>query len=114
MKITSVEPLVLGTAWRNLTIVAVGTDDGIEGVGERSAFRELFERQAVDIVQPDITMCGCLWEARKTGPGLGVALDRAVVAEHPRRALYFDLHSTDWQLRQAETAGTGERPDAHA
>ena len=34
MKITSVEPIVLGTAWRNLTIVAVQTDDGIEGVGE--------------------------------------------------------------------------------
>src|ERR1700728_2785964 len=34
MKITSVEPLVLGTAWRNLTIVAVRTGDGIEGVGE--------------------------------------------------------------------------------
>ena len=137
----------------------------------RSEFRELFERQAVDIVQPDITMCGGLWEARKiaawaesyqilvaphnvggaistaaalhlaactpnfmiqenfndfsedyvlgaapgnpavadghfalpAGPGLGVTLDRAVVAEHPRRSLYFDLHGKDWQLRQAET-----------
>jgi galactonate dehydratase len=148
----------------------------------RSEFRELFERQAVDIVQPDITMCGGLWEARKisawaesyqvlvaphnvggaistaaalhlaactpnftiqenfndfsedyvlaaapgnpgvadghfalpAGPGLGVTLDRAVVAEHPRRSLYFDLHSRDWQLRQAETAGSGDGPDAHA
>jgi galactonate dehydratase len=34
MKITSVEPMVLGTAWRNLTIAAVQTHDGIEGVGE--------------------------------------------------------------------------------
>lgn len=148
----------------------------------RSEFRELFERQAVDIVQPDITMCGGLWEARKisawaesyqvlvaphnvggaistaaalhlaactpnftiqenfndfsedyvlaaapgnpgvadghfalpAGPGLGVTLDRAVVAEHPRRSLYFDLHSRDWQLRQAETAGAGDGPDTHA
>ena len=148
----------------------------------RSEFRELFERQAVDIVQPDITMCGGLWEARKiaawaesyqvlvaphnvggaistaaalhlaactpnftiqenfndfsedyvlaaapgapgvadghfalpAGPGLGVTLDRGVLAEHPRRALYFDLHSKDWQLRQAETAGAGEGPDADA
>jgi galactonate dehydratase len=148
----------------------------------RSEFRELFERQAVDIVQPDITMCGGLWEARKisawaesyqvlvaphnvggaistaaalhlaactpnftiqenfndfsedyvlaaapgnpgvadghfalpAGPGLGVTMDRAVVAEHPRRSLYFDLHSRDWQLRQAETAGAGDGPDAHA
>lgn len=148
----------------------------------RPEFRELFERQAVDIVQPDITMCGGLWEARKisawaesyqvlvaphnvggaistaaalhlaactpnftiqenfndfsedyvlaaapgnpgvadghfalpVGPGLGVTLDRAVVAGHPRRTLYFDLHSKDWQLRQAETAGAGREPDAHA
>src|SRR2546428_2571659 len=34
MKITEVRPLVLGAAWRNLTFVAVRTDDGIEGVGE--------------------------------------------------------------------------------
>ena len=34
MKITSVRPLVLGTAWRNLTFVVVSTDEGIDGVGE--------------------------------------------------------------------------------
>ena len=34
MKITEVRPLVLGTAWRNLTFVLVRTDEGLEGVGE--------------------------------------------------------------------------------
>jgi galactonate dehydratase len=34
MKIVSVEPLVLGAAWRNLTYVVVHTDDGLDGVGE--------------------------------------------------------------------------------
>ncbi|HZU14357.1 MAG TPA: mandelate racemase/muconate lactonizing enzyme family protein [Chloroflexota bacterium] len=34
MKITGIRPLVLGTAWRNLTFVVVTTDEGIEGVGE--------------------------------------------------------------------------------
>ena len=34
MKIVEVRPLVLGTAWRNLTFVVVRTDEGIEGVGE--------------------------------------------------------------------------------
>ncbi len=34
MKIAEVRPLVLGTAWRNLTFVVVRTDDGLEGVGE--------------------------------------------------------------------------------
>ncbi len=34
MKITKVTPLVLGTAWRNLTFVKVETDEGLDGVGE--------------------------------------------------------------------------------
>jgi galactonate dehydratase len=34
MKITGVRPLVMGTAWRNLTFVVVQTDEGLEGVGE--------------------------------------------------------------------------------
>ena len=34
MKIVQVTPLVLGTAWRNLTFVKVETDEGLTGVGE--------------------------------------------------------------------------------
>ena len=34
MKITNVTPMVLGTAWRNLTFVKVETDEGLVGVGE--------------------------------------------------------------------------------
>jgi galactonate dehydratase len=34
MRIAEVTPLVVGTAWRNLAIVRVRTDDGLEGVGE--------------------------------------------------------------------------------
>jgi galactonate dehydratase len=34
VKIAEVQPLVMGTAWRNLTIVKVRTDEGLEGVGE--------------------------------------------------------------------------------
>lgn len=34
MKITAVRPIVIGTPWRNLTIVEVTTDDGITGLGE--------------------------------------------------------------------------------
>ena len=34
MHIVDVRPLVLGTAWRNLTFVVVRTDAGIDGVGE--------------------------------------------------------------------------------
>jgi galactonate dehydratase len=34
MRIAEVRPLVLGTAWRNLTFVVVRTDEGLEGFGE--------------------------------------------------------------------------------
>ena len=34
MKITAVEPLVLGTSWRNLIFLKVKTDEGLTGIGE--------------------------------------------------------------------------------
>ncbi|MDQ5850576.1 MAG: mandelate racemase/muconate lactonizing enzyme family protein, partial [Chloroflexota bacterium] len=34
MKISKITPMVLGTAWRNLTFVKVETDEGLAGVGE--------------------------------------------------------------------------------
>jgi galactonate dehydratase len=34
VRIAEVTPMVMGTAWRNLTIVRVRTDEGLEGVGE--------------------------------------------------------------------------------
>jgi len=34
MKITAVEPLVLGTSWRNLIFLKVQTDEGLVGIGE--------------------------------------------------------------------------------
>jgi galactonate dehydratase len=34
-------------------------------------------------------------------PGLGVALDEDVIAEHPKQELHFRLFSDDWHLRRA-------------
>jgi len=34
VKVTGVSTYVLGTSWRNLTIVEVHTDEGITGLGE--------------------------------------------------------------------------------
>ncbi len=34
MKITAVEPLVLGASWRNLVFIKVKTDEGLVGIGE--------------------------------------------------------------------------------
>jgi galactonate dehydratase len=36
-----------------------------------------------------------------TAPGLGVKLNEALIAEHPREDVFFDLFQQDWQLRQA-------------
>jgi galactonate dehydratase len=34
MRITAVEPLVLGTSWRNIVFIRVKTDEGLVGIGE--------------------------------------------------------------------------------
>ena len=34
MRISDVQTFVLGTPWRNLTMVKVVTDEGLEGIGE--------------------------------------------------------------------------------
>jgi len=34
MRITTVEPLVLGTSWRNIIFIRVRTDEGLVGIGE--------------------------------------------------------------------------------
>jgi galactonate dehydratase len=140
-----------------------------ERIHVRHEFRELFELQAADIVQPDITTVGGLSESRKiaawadasyvlvaphnvggpvstaaalhlaacttnfkiqehfndfaeayvkesapgnpevvdgyfelpSGPGLGVTLNEDVIAEHPARALHFNLFQDQWHKRQA-------------
>ncbi|MGC8781314.1 MAG: mandelate racemase/muconate lactonizing enzyme family protein, partial [Anaerolineae bacterium] len=132
-------------------------------------YRELFELQAADIIQPDITHLGGLLNTKKlaawadayyvlvaphnvggpvstaaalhlaactpnfkiqehfndfgeayvkaaaagvpevvdgyfalpSGPGLGVTLDEAVIAAHPRMGAHFDLFAEDWHKRES-------------
>jgi galactonate dehydratase len=140
-----------------------------ERIHTRYDFRELFELQAADIIQPDITHFGGLLETKKLaawaevyyilvaphnvggpvstaaalhfaastpnfkiqehfndfaedwvkaaapgnpevvdgyfalpqGPGLGVKLDEAVIQEHPRQRIFFNLFAENWHRRQA-------------
>jgi galactonate dehydratase len=135
-------------------------------------FRELFELQAADIIQPDITHCGGILATKKLaataesyymlvaphnvggpvstaaalhlaacttnfkiqehfndfadawvqsaatglppvdaedgcfalpgGPGLGVTIDEAFIAEHPRQQVFFNLFEENWHRRQAQ------------
>jgi galactonate dehydratase len=156
-----------------LAKVAAHTDIPIatgERMHTRYDYRELFELQAADIIQTDITHSGGLWEAKKLAgtaeshylmmaphnvggqistaanlhfaattvnfkiqeyfndfadsyvkecqpglpevvdgyfplpedPGLGVTLDHAALAAHPRRMLSFNLYRDGWELREAE------------
>jgi galactonate dehydratase len=141
-----------------------------ERIHTRHEYRELFELQAADIIQPDITHFGGILETKKlaawadayyvlvaphnvggpvataanlhlaacttnfkiqehfndfaedfvkaaapgnpevvdghfalpNGPGLGVQLDHDVIAEHPRRQIFFNLFAENWHRRQAE------------
>lgn len=141
-----------------------------ERIHTRYEYRQLFELQAADIIQPDITHFGGLLETKKLaaqaetyymlvaphnvggpvstaanlhfaastpnfkiqehfndfaeewvkaaapgnpevedgyfalpeGPGLGVTLDEAVLEEHPRKHVYFNLFEQDWHHRQAQ------------
>ena len=140
-----------------------------ERIHTRYDYRELFELQAADIIQPDITHFGGLLETKKLaawaetyymlvaphnvggpvstaaalhfaastpnfkiqehfndfaeewvkaaapgnpevvdgyfalpqGPGLGVKLDEAVIQEHPRQRIFFNLFAENWHRRQA-------------
>src|SRR5438094_915920 len=147
-----------------------------ERIHVRHEFRELFELQACDIIQPDITHFGGILETKKlaawadayyvlvaphnvsgpvstaanlhlaacttnfkiqehfndfaeefvkaaapgnpevvdgyfalpSGPGLGVVLDPDVIAEHPRRQIFFNLFAENWHRRQAERPESSE------
>jgi galactonate dehydratase len=156
-----------------LAKVAEHTDIPIatgERIHTRYEYRELFELQAADILQVDITHSGGLWEAKKLAgtaethymlmaphnvggpistaanvhlaattvnfkiqehfndfadpyvkdcepglpevvdgyfplpdaPGLGVTLNEAELARHPRQAVNFNLFAEGWEQRQAQ------------
>jgi galactonate dehydratase len=151
-----------------------------ERIHTRHEYRELFEQQSADVIQPDITHFGGILETKKlaawadayyvlvaphnvggpvstaanlhlaacttnfkiqehfndfaeefvksaapgnpevidgyfalpTGPGLGIELDPDVVAEHPRRQIFFNLFAENWHRRQAERATDPAPKDA--
>ena len=88
MKISKVTPMVLGTEWRNLTIVKVEKDEGPVGVGECRAGQSPKSKTAT-------SPC-------PLAPGLGVTLDEEVVAANPRRRVHCNLFAGDWHRHSAE------------
>ncbi|SDQ81644.1 mandelate racemase/muconate lactonizing enzyme family protein [Actinopolyspora saharensis] len=81
MKITKVEPLVLGTPWRDMTYVRLHTDDGFVGVGET---RMLGHTEA---------LLGYLNEAARNH----------VVGADP-----FNIESLVWRMKRGDYGRAGE------
>ncbi|HEX5943186.1 MAG TPA: mandelate racemase/muconate lactonizing enzyme family protein [Anaerolineales bacterium] len=48
-----------------------------------------------------------------TGPGLGVTLNEAFVAEHPPEDAFFDLFAENWHQRRGATPNTSEAEPDH-
>ena len=81
MKVVSVETVVVGTPWRELTFVELVTDDGLRGVGEAR------------MVNKTDTLLACIEELAQ----------RYVVGMDP-----FDLERLAWQVHWAEYGRAGE------
>lgn len=71
----------------------------------RSQFREIFEKRACHIIQPDLCHCGGLWEARKIA-AMAETYDMAVAPHNPlgpvanAAALHFALATPNFLIQE--------------
>jgi galactonate dehydratase len=71
----------------------------------RYEFRELFEKQACHVIQPDLCHCGGLWEAKKIAAmaevyGMGVAPHNPLGPIANAVALHFDLSTPNFLIQE--------------
>jgi galactonate dehydratase len=72
----------------------------------RNQFRELFERRACHIIQPDLSHCGGLWEARKIA-ATAESYSMAVAPHNPNgpiataAVVHFALATPNWLIQEA-------------
>ena len=71
----------------------------------RYEFREIFEKQACHVVQPDLCHCGGLWEAKKIAAmaevyGMGVAPHNPLGPIANAVALHFDLSTPNFLIQE--------------
>lgn len=75
----------------------------------RYQFREVFEKRACHIIQPDLSHCGGLWEARKIAAG-AEAYSIAVAPHNPNGPLalaatvHFALATPNWLIQEMLTS----------
>ena len=93
--------------------IPIATGERLVG---RHQFRELFERRACHVIQPDLSHCGGLWEARKIA-AMAEAYSMAVAPHNPNgpvataAAVHFALATPNWLIQEAITSDVPWRDD---
>jgi galactonate dehydratase len=83
--------------------IPIATGERLVG---RNQFRELFERRACHIIQPDLSHCGGLWEARKIA-AMAESYSMAVAPHNPNGPIataavaHFALATPNWLIQEA-------------
>jgi galactonate dehydratase len=85
--------------------IPIATGERLVG---RPQFRELIEKRACHVIQPDLSHCGGLWEARK----IAAAAESASIAVAPHNpngpistaaAVHFALATPNWLIQEGIT-----------
>src|SRR5436309_3508802 len=83
--------------------IPIATGERLVG---RHQFREVFERRACHVIQPDLSHCGGLWEARKIA-ATAETYSMAVAPHNPNgpiataAAVHFALATPNWPTQEA-------------
>jgi galactonate dehydratase len=83
--------------------IPIATGERLVG---RYQFRELFEKRACHIIQPDLSHCGGLWEARKLA-AMAETYSMAVAPHNPNGpiatavSVHFALATPNWVIQEA-------------
>ncbi|MSP11622.1 MAG: galactonate dehydratase [Chloroflexi bacterium] len=85
--------------------IPIATGERLVG---RHQFREIFEKRACHVIQPDLSHCGGLWEARKIA-AMAETYSMAVAPHNPNGpiatavAVHFALATPNWLIQEAIT-----------
>jgi galactonate dehydratase len=83
--------------------IPIATGERLVG---RHQFRELFERRACHVIQPDLSHCGGLWEARKIA-AMAEAYSMVVAPHNPNGpiatavAVHFAFATPNWLIQES-------------
>ncbi|MBI5880473.1 MAG: galactonate dehydratase [Chloroflexi bacterium] len=86
--------------------IPIATGERLVG---RHQFREIFERRACHIIQPDLSHCGGLWEARKIA-AMAESHSIGVAPHNPNGplalavAVHFAFSTPNWMIQEAITS----------